>query len=62
MSDDEEFGIKNLTAEMIKTVRNETRAGTIDCRDALIESKGDTNKAIEILKEKKIGTPKKIWT
>lgn len=61
MSDDE-FGLKNLTAQMIKSVRNETRAGTIDCRDALIESKGDINKAIEILKEKRIDAPKKVWT
>lgn len=60
MSDD--FGIKDITAEMIKIVRNETRAGTIDCRDALIESKGDTDKAIEIIKEKGVGTPKKVWT
>lgn len=60
MSDD--FGIKDITAEMIKIVRNETRAGTIDCRDALIESKGDTDKAIEIVKEKGVGTPKKVWT
>ncbi len=60
MSD--EFGLKDVTAQMIKTVRKETRAGTIDCRDALIESKGDTDRAIEILKEKGIGTPKKVWT
>lgn len=62
MSENEEFGIKDLSAEMIKIVRNETRAGTIDCRDALIESKGNTGKAIEILKEKGICTPKKVWT
>lgn len=62
MSGNEEFGLKDLTADMIKTVRNETRAGTIDCRDALIESKGDTDKAIQILKDKGIGTPKKVWT
>ena len=57
----EEFGIKDLTGEMIKVVRKETRAGTIDCRDALIESRGDTDKAIEILKEKGIQTPKKVY-
>ena len=62
MSNDSEFGIKDITAQMIKVVRKETRAGTIDCRDALIESRGDTAKAIEILKEKGIGTPKKVWT
>lgn len=57
----EEFGLKDLTAEMIKEVRKETRAGTIDCRDALIESRGDTVKAIEILKEKGIETPRKVY-
>ncbi len=57
----EEFGLKDLTAKMIKVVRKETRAGTIDCRDALIESRGDTVKAIEILKEKGIQTPRKVY-
>ncbi len=61
MSASEEFGIKDITAEMIKLVRNETRAGTIDCRDALIESRGDVDKAINILKEKGIITPKKVY-
>ena len=61
MSVEEEFGIKDLTAEMIKVVRNETRAGTIDCRDALIESRGDIAKAIEILKEKGIQPPRKVY-
>jgi|GEM_PF-2382240 len=61
MSVEEEFGIKDLTAEMIRVVRNETRTGTIDCRDALIESRGDTAKAIEILKEKGIQTPRKVY-
>ena len=56
------FGIKDLTGGMIKAVRKETRAGTIDCRDALIESRGDVEKAIEIMKDKGIGTPKKVWT
>ena len=61
MGTSEEFGIKDLTGEMIKIVRKETRAGTIDCRDALIASRGDTAKAIEILKEKGIETPKKVY-
>ena len=61
MDNSKEFGIKDLTGEMIKAVRKETRAGTIDCRDALIESRGDTNKAIEILKEKGIETPRKVY-
>jgi len=61
MAAEDEFGIKDLTGEMIKTVRKETRAGTIDCRDALIESRGDTDRAIEILKEKGIETPRKVY-
>ena len=62
MSNNDEFGLKDLTAEMIKIVRSETRAGTIDCRDALIQSKGDTAQAVQLLREKGICTPKKIWT
>lgn len=61
MSTDNEFSLNDVTAQMIKTVRSATRAGTIDCRDALIESRGDTDKAIEVLKQKGIGTPKKVW-
>ena len=55
------FGLKDITAEMIKIVRKETRAGTIDCRDALIESQGDTDLAIKILQDKGIITPKKVY-
>lgn len=62
MSDSDEFGLKDVTADMIKIVRNETRAGTIDCRDALIQSKGNTTQAVQFLKERGICTPKKIWT
>jgi translation elongation factor EF-Ts len=58
---EKEFTIKDVTAEMIKLVRKETRAGTIDCREAVIESRGDVERAIQILKEKGIGTPKKVW-
>jgi translation elongation factor EF-Ts len=58
---EKEFTIKDVTAEMIKLVRKETRAGTIDCREAVIESRGDVERAIQILKEKGIETPKKVW-
>ena len=58
---EKEFTIKDVTAEMIKLVRKETRAGTIDCREAVIESCGDVEKAIQILREKGIITPKKVW-
>ena len=62
MSGSDEFGLKDVTADMIKVVRNETRAGTIDCRDALIQSKENTAQAVKFLKERGICTPKKIWT
>lgn len=61
MNKKNEFTIKDVTPEMIKIVRRETRAGTIDCRDAVIESQGDVGRAIEVLKEKGISTPKKVW-
>ncbi len=61
MDTESDFGLKDITAQMIKAVRKETRAGTIDCRDALIESRGDVDRAIEILKEKGIETPKKVY-
>jgi translation elongation factor EF-Ts len=51
-----------VTGPKIKAVRKETRAGTIDCRKALEATGGDVQKAIEYLRERKIGTPKKVWT
>jgi translation elongation factor EF-Ts len=51
-----------VTGEKIKAVRKETRAGTLDCRKALEETGGEVEKAIEYLRERKIGTPKKVWT
>jgi len=41
-----------ITALQIKQLRDETQAGVIDCREALIESKGDFKKAKEILQKK----------
>jgi elongation factor Ts len=51
-----------VTGEKIKAVRKETRAGTIDCRKALEATGGDVEKAVEYLRERNIGTPKKVWT
>jgi len=41
-----------LTAEMVKVLRDATGAGMMDCKRALIESDGDTARATEILREK----------
>ncbi|MBA2638315.1 MAG: hypothetical protein H0U79_08875 [Solirubrobacterales bacterium] len=51
-----------VTAEKIKAVREETRAGTLDCRKALEATDGDVEGAIQYLRDRKIGTPKTMWT
>lgn len=51
-----------VTADKIKAVRKETKAGTIDCREALEATGGDVEKAVQHLRDKGIETPKKVWT
>ncbi|NLB90799.1 MAG: translation elongation factor Ts [Clostridiales bacterium] len=41
-----------ITAAMVKELRERTGAGMMDCKKALIESNGDMEKAIEYLREK----------
>lgn len=43
-----------INAELIKKVREETSAGVMDVRAALIEAEGDENKAKEILRQRGI--------
>ncbi|MCM8765792.1 MAG: elongation factor Ts [Candidatus Omnitrophica bacterium] len=38
--------------ELIKELREKTGAGVMECRRALIESKGDINRAMQIIKER----------
>jgi len=45
-------GIRMITAEMVKQLRERTGAGMMDCKKALTESNGDMDKAVEILREK----------
>src|SRR5215213_807478 len=42
----------DVTAAMVKTLRDATGAGMMDCKRALIESDGDVERASEILREK----------
>ena len=44
----------NISAENVKELREETGAGVMDVRKALVEADGDTTKAKEILKTKGI--------
>lgn len=41
-----------VTAQMVKELREMTGAGMMDCKKALVESDGDMDKAVEILREK----------
>lgn len=41
-----------ITAQMVKELREITGAGMMDCKKALNEANGDTEKAVEILREK----------
>lgn len=41
-----------ITAKMIKALRNETSAGILDCKEALIEADGNVDKAKKILMAK----------
>lgn len=50
-----------ITAQMVKELRERTGAGMMDCKKALNEA-GDSEKAIEILREKGLAAAaKKIW-
>ena len=42
----------DITKEMIKSLREQTGAGIMDCRGALIGCGGNVEKALEVLKEK----------
>ena len=43
-----------ITAEMVKTLRDRTGAGMMDCKGALTEANGDIDAAIDILRKKGI--------
>ena len=44
-----------ITAAMVKNLRESTGAGMMDCKNALQESAGDFDKAVQILREKGLG-------
>ena len=43
-----------ISASMVKELRDKTGAGMMDCKKALVESNGDMDKAIDYLREKGI--------
>ena len=42
----------NVTAAMVKELRERTQAGLLDCKNALSETDGDMDKAVEYLRKK----------
>ncbi|MFQ5950062.1 MAG: translation elongation factor Ts [Nitrospiria bacterium] len=49
----------SLTVDTIKTLRERTGAGIMDCKTALTESEGDLSKAIDFLRKKGLATASK---
>jgi elongation factor Ts len=43
-----------ITAKLVKELRDKTGAGMMDCKNALAETKGDLEKATKVLREKGI--------
>lgn len=48
-----------ITASAVKSLREKTGAGMIDCKNALVEANGDEAAAIEILRKKGMATASK---
>src|SRR4051795_13130446 len=45
-----------VTASAVKSLREKTGAGMVDCKNALVEAAGDESQAIEILRKKGMAT------
>ena len=43
----------NITATMVKELREKTGAGMMDAKKALVEVDGDMDKAMELLRQKR---------
>ena len=48
-----------ITAKMVKELRDKTNAGMMDCKQALAETGGDLEKAIDFLRQKGLLTARK---
>jgi elongation factor Ts len=49
----------SITAEMVRKLREETGAGMMECKSALVEATGDSEKARDILRKKGLATAAK---
>jgi elongation factor Ts len=48
-----------ITATMVRELREKTNAGMMDCKQALQETGGDMNKAVDLLRQKGLATAMK---
>lgn len=48
-----------ITAKMVKELRDRTNVGMMDCKQALVECQGDMDKAIDFLRQKGLATARK---
>ncbi|MBC8247690.1 MAG: translation elongation factor Ts [Deltaproteobacteria bacterium] len=51
--------MSTITAEMVKQLREKTGTGVMDCKQALKESEGDLDKAVDFLRKKGLATAAK---
>lgn len=51
--------MKPISAELVKQLREKTGAGVMDCKQALTESDGELDKAVEFLRKKGLATAAK---
>ena len=49
----------DITASMVKELRDKTGVGMMDCKEALKESDGDISQAVDYLRKKGIATAQK---
>ncbi len=48
-----------ISSQLVQTLREKTAAGMMDCKRALVETKGDMDKAITLLREKGLASAAK---
>jgi elongation factor Ts len=51
-----------ITADQVKLLREKTGAGMLNCKNALVETKGDFEKALEFLRQKGLASAEKKLT
>ncbi len=52
-------GSMSVSAEKVKTLREKTGVGIMDCKSALIETDGDLDKAVDLLRKKGVASAEK---